>query len=85
MPAEESPAAPCDSPARGGPWHARPGGTPEADAVAAPDDVASRRAGWWGGKWLFSSKGTVDDGPSFFSRFLSFSLRYDARTFSSFT
>lgn len=43
MPAEESPAAPCDSPARGGPWHARPGGTPAADATATRYDVTPAR------------------------------------------
>lgn len=86
MPAEESPAAPCDSQVRGGPWHARPGGTPVADAAAAPrrrHHLACGMVGWE--MALLVKKGTVDDGPSFFSRFLSFSPRYDVRTFSSFT
>lgn len=46
MPAEESPAAPWDSHARGGPRHARPGGTSAADATAVRRDVS---LGAWGG------------------------------------
>jgi hypothetical protein len=86
-PAEESPAVPCDSHARGGPWHARPGGTPAADATAARCLVSY---GAWGGvarqrpsrqktataksRWPHSSR------PSRFSRHIGC---YDARTFSS--